>query len=69
MNNRLSRRDFIKFTAAGAGALALGAVGVNRLFAEPDLKTYEETQILLGTFVTIKAVDTDEKNARSLVRA
>jgi thiamine biosynthesis lipoprotein len=69
MNNRLSRRDFIKFTAAGAGALALGAVGVNRLFAEPDLKTYEETQVLLGTFVTIKAVDTDENNARSLVRA
>jgi thiamine biosynthesis lipoprotein len=68
MNNKLSRRDFIKFSAAGAGALALGAVGVNKLLAEPDLKIYEETQVLLGTFVTIKAVDTDEKNARSMVR-
>ncbi|HAS04836.1 MAG TPA: hypothetical protein DCR71_03635, partial [Dehalococcoidia bacterium] len=36
MNNRLSRRDFIKFTAAGAGALALGAVSINKLLAEPD---------------------------------
>ncbi len=68
MNNRLSRRDFIKFTAAGAGALALGAIGVNKLLAEPDLKIYEETQVLMGTFVTIKAVDTDEKNARNMVR-
>ena len=69
MNNRLSRRDFIKFTAAGAGALALGAVSINKLLAEPDMKIYEETQVLLGTFVTIKAVDTDEKNACNLVRA
>ncbi|MDD4924614.1 MAG: FAD:protein FMN transferase [Dehalococcoidales bacterium] len=67
MNYKLSRRDFIKITAAGAGALALGAIGVNRLLAEPELKIYEETQVLLGTFVTIKAVDTDEKNARNMV--
>jgi thiamine biosynthesis lipoprotein len=68
MNNKLNRRDFIKFTAAGTGALALGAVGINKLLAEPAMKIYEETQVLLGTFVTIKAVDTDEKNARNMVR-
>ena len=68
MNMKLSRRDFIKFTAAGSGALALGAIGINRLLSEPELKAYEETQLLLGTFVTIKAVDIDEKNARSMVK-
>jgi thiamine biosynthesis lipoprotein len=68
MNNKLTRRDFIKFTAAGTGAIALGAVGINKLLAEPAMKIYEETQVLLGTFVTIKAVDTDEKNARNMVR-
>jgi FAD:protein FMN transferase len=69
MNIKLSRRDFIKFTAVGTGALALGAIGINRLLAaESELKVYEESQVLLGTFVTIKAVDTDEKNARNMVR-
>lgn len=68
MNNKLTRRGFIKFAAAGTGALALGAVGINKLLAEPAMKIYEETQVLLGTFVTIKAVDTNEKNARNMVR-
>jgi thiamine biosynthesis lipoprotein len=69
MNINLSRRDFIKITAAGTGALALGAIGINKLMAaESELKIYEETQVLLGTFVTIKAIDIDEKNARNMVR-
>ena len=69
MSINLSRRDFIKITAAGTGALALGAIGINRLMAaESELKIYEETQVLLGTFVTIKAIDTDENNARNMVK-
>ncbi len=69
MKNKLSRRDFIKITAAGAGALALGAVGIKELLAAPEMKVYAETQVMLGTFVTIKAVDTSEDNTRKMVRS
>ena len=69
MNRKFSRRDFIKISAAGAGALALGSVGLNELFAGPELKVYTETQVMLGTFITIKAVDTSEDNARKMVNS
>jgi len=69
MNGEISRRDFIKISAAGAGALALGSVGLNELLAEPELKVYSETKVTLGTYVTIKAVDTSEDNARKMVNA
>jgi thiamine biosynthesis lipoprotein len=76
MKRKLSRRDFIKITAAGAGVLALGAIGIKELLTTPekesaasDLKVYSETQVMLGTFVTIKAVDTDQENARTMVRS
>ena len=67
MNRKFSRRDFIKITAAGAGALALGGIGLKELLSEPELKVYAQTQLLLGTYVTIKAVDTNEDNARNMV--
>jgi thiamine biosynthesis lipoprotein len=69
MNRKFSRRDFIKISAAGAGALALGCVGLNELLTEPELKVHAETQVMLGTFITIKAVDTSKDNARNIVNS
>ncbi|MDD4873634.1 MAG: FAD:protein FMN transferase [Dehalococcoidales bacterium] len=67
MKQKLSRRDFIKLTAIGAGALAIGGIGVKELLSEPELKVYAQTQAIMGTYVTIKVVDTDEDNARKMV--
>jgi FAD:protein FMN transferase len=69
MNRKLSRRDFIKISAVGAGVLAIGGFGFNELFKQPELKKYSRTQAVMGTFVTIKAVDTDEANARNMVNS
>ena len=68
MKTNLSRRDFIRLTAIGAGVLALGGLGLKEILAEPGLKTYAETRALLGTFVTIKVVDTSENKARQAAR-
>ncbi len=51
---KLTRRDFIKISAIGAGAIAIGGIGIAEVMATPKLKTYSQTQALLGTFVTIK---------------
>jgi FAD:protein FMN transferase len=74
MNKKFSRRDFIKISAIGAGALAIGGFGLNELLSDPEsksyasgLKVYSETQIMLGTYVTIKAADIDESNSRKMV--
>jgi FAD:protein FMN transferase len=67
MNRKFSRRDFIKITAIGAGALAIGGIGLKGFLSEPELKVYSQTQVMLGTYVTIKAVDTSEDNARNMV--
>jgi thiamine biosynthesis lipoprotein len=69
MKRKLSRRDFIRITAIGAGILAIGGITLKELFAEPELKTYAETRALLGTFITIKVVDTDEGRAQDMVRS
>lgn len=68
MKRKLSRRDFIRITAIGAGVLAVGGITLKELFAEPELKTYTETRALLGTFITIKVVDTDEDRAQDMVQ-
>ncbi len=76
MKRNFTRRDFIKFTAVGAGALAIGGIGLHNLLSEPEtqiygseLKAYTETQVMLGTYVTIKAVDINEDNARNMVNS
>jgi thiamine biosynthesis lipoprotein len=68
MKKELSRRDFIRITAIGASILAVGGIGLKEILDEPKLKTYAETRSLLGTFVTIKVVDTDEDKAGQMVR-
>ena len=67
MTRELSRRDFIRITAVGAGILAFGGIGLHEILKEPGLKTHAETRLLLGTFVTIKVVDTNENKARQVV--
>jgi len=69
MKNKLSRRDFIRITAIGAGILTIGGITLKELLAEPELKTYAETRALLGTFITIKVVDTDEGRAQDMVQS
>ncbi|MFC1875472.1 FAD:protein FMN transferase [Chloroflexota bacterium] len=69
MKRKLSRRDFIRITAIGAGILAIGGITLNELFAEPELKTYTETRALLGTFITIKVVDTDKDRAQDMAQS
>ena len=68
MKNKLSRRDFIRITAIGAGILTIGGITLKELFTEPELKTYAETRALLGTFITIKVVDTNEGRAQDMVQ-
>ena len=69
VKRKLSRRDFIRITAIGAGVLAAGGITLKELFAEPELKTYAETRALLGTLITIKVVDTDEDRAQNMVQS
>jgi thiamine biosynthesis lipoprotein len=68
MEGKLSRRDFIRITAIGAGILAIGGITLKELLTEPELKTYAETRALLGTFITIKVVDTNEGRAQDMVQ-
>ena len=68
MNKKLSRRDFIRITAVGAGAMAIGGIAINDLLTEPEVKAYTETRALLGTFITIKIADTSEAQAQKLVQ-
>ncbi|HEX78744.1 MAG TPA: FAD:protein FMN transferase [Dehalococcoidia bacterium] len=69
MKGKLSRRDFIRITAIGAGILAVGGITLKELLVEPELKAYTETRALLGTFITIKVIDTDEGRAEDMVRS
>jgi hypothetical protein len=55
MTNYTTRRNFIKITTVGIGALALGGLGFHKLLKEAELRPYIETHIILGTYVTIKS--------------
>jgi len=65
MKKQFSRRDFIRITAISAGAVALGAYGVKELMGAGEIKEYSETQPLLGTYITLKIVDTDSSHAKA----
>ena len=59
MNKEMNRRDFVRITAVGAGVLALGGWGVKEIVESGSAREYEETRSLLGTFITIKLIDTE----------
>ena len=62
MKKSMTRRDFVRLTGIGVGVLAAGGIGLKYLVSssEPELKRYSETRQLLGTFITITVIDTDE---------
>jgi len=64
MKKKLTRRDFVRITAIGAGVLAVGGLGIKELVANAGAKEYSETRPLLGTYITIKVVDDDEDRAK-----
>lgn len=68
MKKNLTRRDFVRITAIGAGAVAAGVYGIKQIISEPGLEEFAETRSMLGTFITIKVVDTDEDKAKAAVQ-
>lgn len=64
IKKQLTRRDFVRISAIGAGVLALGGMGVRELIRSGAATEVGETRAVLGTFVTIKLVDTDENRAK-----
>ena len=65
MKRELNRRDFVRISAIGAGVLALGGFGVRQLIEAGAAKEFSETRALLGTFITIKLVDTGDAPAKA----
>lgn len=67
MKRSMTRRDFLRITGIGVGVLAAGGIGLE-LFGSsvPELKRYSETRELLGTWVTITLIDTDESRAADI---
>ena len=61
----LSRRDFVRITAASAAVLAAGGLGLKELIQASSEKTYTETRELLGTYITISIVDEEEGKAKA----
>jgi len=68
LNKKLTRRDFVRISAVGAGVLALGGLGIKELLASGGVKETSETRELLGTFITIKLVDTEPERAATAIR-
>ena len=70
MKKTVTRRDFLRLTAIGAGLAAAGGIGWNKALGGfgPELKRYSETRKLLGTYVTIIVIDTDESGPADTVK-
>jgi thiamine biosynthesis lipoprotein len=68
MNKKLTRRDFVRISAIGAGVLALGGLGVKELIASTGAKEYSQTKELLGTFITITLIDTEPDRANGAIK-
>ncbi|WP_226846770.1 FAD:protein FMN transferase [Dehalogenimonas etheniformans] len=68
LNKKLTRRDFVRISAVGAGVLALGGLGIRELLATGGVKEVSETRQLLGTFITIKLVDTEPELAAKAIQ-
>ncbi|XUX00046.1 MAG: FAD:protein FMN transferase [Dehalogenimonas sp.] len=68
MDRKLNRRDFVRISAIGAGVLALGGLGIKEIIqAVRAAKEISQTRKLLGTFITIKLIDTDEIRANTAI--
>jgi FAD:protein FMN transferase len=67
MNKPLSRRDFVRLSAVGAGVIALGGLGVRELIQAGAAQEVSETRALLGTFISIKIIETEEAPAKAAI--
>jgi thiamine biosynthesis lipoprotein len=67
MDKKISRRKFVRITAIGAGILAVGGFSLKETLKESGIQAYEETRPLLGTYITIKAIDIDEDKAKTAI--
>lgn len=67
MTNKINRRDFVRITAVGAGVLALGGMGIRELVQSGSAREFAETRPLLGTFITIKLIDTEPSRATGAI--
>ena len=68
LKKKLTRRDFVRISAIGAGVLALGGLGVKELIASSGAKEYSQTKELLGTFFTIALIDTEPDRANAAIK-
>ncbi|AQU06524.1 thiamine biosynthesis protein ApbE [Dehalococcoides mccartyi] len=68
MKNKLTRRDFIRISAVGAGVLAAGGLGVKELITSAAECQYSETKALLGTYITITLIDSGQDSAKAKVK-
>ena len=68
MKKKMTRRDFVRITAIGAGVLAVGGIGIKTLLIGDQLERYSETRRLLGTFISIAIVDSDEAMAKGNIQ-
>ncbi|MDV2988981.1 MAG: FAD:protein FMN transferase [Dehalogenimonas sp.] len=67
MKNNINRRDFVRITAVGAGVLALGGFGIKELIESGSAREFAETRPLLGTFITIKLIETEAERANGAI--
>jgi thiamine biosynthesis lipoprotein len=66
--NRLSRRDFLKITAASAAALAAGYFWGGRPFAA-DSPIHQESRLLMGTVINLSVLADNKEQAVTAVAA
>ncbi len=62
----MTRRNFLRLTVIGAGLLAVGGIGWSKML-DSNIKRYSKTRDLLGTFITIIVIDTNESRAADTV--
>ena len=67
MKKELNRREFVRISAISAGVLALGGIGVKEIIKAGEAREVSETRELLGTFITIKLIDTEMKHAKGAI--
>jgi len=64
---KLTRRHFVRISAAAAGALALGSIGLTELLLKGKDARHSQTRPAMGTFVTIIVIDEDEARANATI--
>ena len=67
MKKKLTRRHFVRISAAAAGALALGSVGLKELLLKGEVTRHSRTRPVMGTYVSITIIDEDEARASAAI--